>query len=288
MWKVQLPDNTDAIPELFVGLTYVGGEPKHSLTAAEWRTVEITFERYDNLRGVAHDDLLANSLLPGSKDAIHDAYDEIQEKRRLSDLRSRLLLSSDRCPCCGISAADELDHHLPRSVYHALATYSRNLVPICHKCNNKKRTVTGENPLERFIHVYYDDVPQAEQFLNVIVTISGNTLQTTFSIIQSASMLDEVFHKLSFQIRRVNLDQRLKREVNTFLFSACESLNEAYAAHNNADNIRILLSRTARQHQNRFGLNDWRTVLLSALANNAAFCDGGFVGILNYQPVIID
>jgi hypothetical protein len=287
MWKVQLPDNTDAIHDLFVGLTYADGEPKHSLTAAEWRTVENTFERYDVLQGVAHNDLLANSLRPESKAAIHNAYDEIQEKRRLTDLRSSLLFATDRCPCCGISAVEELDHHLPRSVYHALATYSRNLVPICHKCNNKKRTVTGINPLERFIHVYYDDVPQQEQFLIVTITINGNTLQTTFLIEQSASMSDEIFHKLTFQTARVNLDQRLKREVNTFLFSACESLYEAYASNNNADNIRILLSRTASQHQNKFGLNDWRTVLLSALANNVAFCDGGFVGILNYQPPII-
>src|SRR4051812_33409225 len=113
MWKLPLPDNTDAIQDLFIGLTFASGQPKHELSAEEWRTVQATFDRYDVLRGVAHNDLLANTLTQATKDAIHDAYGEVQEKRRLAYLRAQILLSTVRCPCCGISAADELDHLLP-------------------------------------------------------------------------------------------------------------------------------------------------------------------------------
>jgi hypothetical protein len=286
MWKVQLPNNRNAIQDLFIGLTYLDGAPKYSLTADEWRIVEAIFDRYEQLRGVAHDDLLANVLSVATRTAIHDAYAEIQEKRRLADLRADLLLATERCPCCGISVAEELDHLLPRSVYNALATYFNNLVPMCHKCNNKKRTITGLNPLERFIHVYYDDIPENEQFLFVNVTIAGIILQTTFSIVQSPSMSNEIFQKLTFQVERVNLDERLKREVNAFLFSACEGLNAIYSVDNNGDNIRLLLDRSAAQHQVRLGLNDWRTVLLKTLSTNTLFCNGGFIGILNYQPII--
>lgn len=139
MWSLPLPDNENSREIITTALTYKDGNAKYELSEEEYETIDSIYLRYEELNGKVHEDLLANSLTNETKDAIHDGYNEIQEKNRLSAYRSELLLSAERCPCCSIGVADELDHHLPRSIYKSLALYSSNLVPMCHKCNNKKK-----------------------------------------------------------------------------------------------------------------------------------------------------
>lgn len=277
MWKLSLPDYINAVQELETALTYTNGSAKHALTDEEKTCIQKLYNRYETLKGKHEDSFQNNTLSEATKNAIASGYSEVQEKGRLKKLRSRLMLAADRCPCCGIETVTDLDHFLPCSFFKVLAVYSSNLVPLCHKCNNKKRALTNENPDERFIHPYYVEIPENKPFLVAETSVDEKGLKVNFSIKKVESMNDELYTHLIFQSNRVNLNKRLQKEVNIFLMSIYTSLEKLY---NDGESpsfaLKDFLLDNYRYFKKKMGLNDWHTALLYALANNDDFCQGGF------------
>ncbi|WP_289054309.1 HNH endonuclease [Carboxylicivirga marina] len=276
MWNLPTPSNSNVIEELNTALTYKNGKPKHALTKAETSEIEALYEFYDYISGVANNVLKGENINFESRKAIYNAYSEVQEGHRLEELRSRLLLAVDKCPYCGISEADELDHHLPRSIYEVLSVYARNLVPICHKCNNKKRAITGENPKERFTHVYFTEIPEDICFFKAQVNMVNDSLIVNFEIDKSANLSNVVYDQLCFQVERINLNKRLQKEVNDFLFSFAVNIQDMYESQNSSKAISQLLLKNSNFFNRKYGLNNWRTAFLIALSNCEEFCNGGF------------
>jgi hypothetical protein len=275
MRNLTLPNNIDAIIELTTALTYQNGSPKHLLNSKELNDIKAIYKTYEHSSGVASKSLKALHFSSKTLEAIHDAYDEVQSTKRLKSLRSRLLLNVNRCPCCGISIADELDHHLPRSVYKVLSVYSSNLIPLCHKCNNKKRAITGDNEEKRFLHVYYGEVPENIQFLFAITSISNNTLNVNFEVREVDGISNLLFKRLTFQLQKVDFHERVKLEVFDFLVPYKVSFQWAYEALG-AEGVSILLYKSAKELEKTLGLNNWKTSLLIALSKFEEFCDRGF------------
>ena len=197
----------------------------------------------------------------------------------MKELRNTLLLNASTCPTCGIMVPDELDHHLPKSVYKSLAIYSRNLVAYCHKCNNKKRTVDGIDPNERFIHPYFSKLPVNEQFLFADVSLVNNALSISLRIEQINGISDLILTQMEFQMNRVNLKRRLVKTLNVHLSSIAGYIERDYQIGGHlavAEGIRF----NAKAQKKIFGLNHWRYAILIALANCQDFCDGGFYNSL--------
>jgi hypothetical protein len=278
MRTIKAPDYTTALEELKTALTYKNETFKYKLEADEEKIINAIYEEYEKVKGAPSDNFKSNMLSNPTNKALHDAYDETQDGRRLEELRSRILLSVTRCPFCGISDADELDHHLPRSIYQAISTYPLNLIPLCHKCNNKKRTVTGENIEERFTHVYFDNFPDFPLLLADVVIVN-DSLSIHFKI-EKNGISDLLFKQLSFQIGRINLNNRLKKECNIYL-SSIGSIIETTFGTGNAESLKDLLISQSNENKRIFGLNDWRAIFLLSLANCEDFCNGGFKAILN-------
>ncbi|QIA03838.1 HNH endonuclease [Pseudomonas fluorescens] len=62
------------------------------------------------------------------------------------------------CPVCGRDALGTLDHYLPKSTYSEFSFFSKNLVPCCDRCNNKRNAlVKGHSAGERPLHPYFDN-----------------------------------------------------------------------------------------------------------------------------------
>ncbi|MBR7630298.1 HNH endonuclease [Aeromonas popoffii] len=241
MWILPLPDHQDSIEDLKTSLTFKSGKEKFTIESDVLNSIKRCYEKYEEVQGKASQDLLDLSKLDEEVlSAIHDAYSEVQENKRLSYLRDRLLLAAGRCPCCGIGAADELDHHLPRSVYKILAVYSSNLVPMCHKCNNKKRTVAGLTSRDSFIHIYYDRVPENDRFLFAKTEIIDGRLLVEFEVQNIPSLSPELYEMLMFQTKRVEFNKRVIKEVNIFLGAFMVSLDMIYNKSHSADQISSL------------------------------------------------
>lgn len=61
------------------------------------------------------------------------------------------------CPVCGRDALGTLDHYLPKANYSEFSFYSKNLVPACDRCNNKRSNdFKGASVGERPLHPYFD------------------------------------------------------------------------------------------------------------------------------------
>ncbi|CAI8885862.1 HNH endonuclease [Pseudomonas jessenii] len=72
----------------------------------------------------------------------------------ISNLRSSI---EGVCPVCGRDALGTLDHYLPKANYSEFSFYSKNVVPACDRCNNKRSNdYKGTNIGERPLHPYFD------------------------------------------------------------------------------------------------------------------------------------
>lgn len=110
-------------------------------------------------------------------------------------------------------------------------------------------------------------------------------MKLSFEIENIDSLDDDLFEMMIFQSNRVNLNNRLLKEVNLFLTSFNVSMEALYATTSNSELIKTLLLQSERQFNSKMGVNDWRSSLLHALAHNHEFCDGGFRSVLG---VVVD
>lgn len=237
------------------------------------------YDRYDVLKGLPHTDLEAAHLGNPLLSAIEDAYNEVQMKRRLSDLRDRLLLSATVCPYCGFGEVTDLDHHLPQSRYKGLAIYPKNLVPCCGPCNGKKRAVAGALATNQFHHTYLDSLPD-DVFFIAQVDLSSGALTVVFEVRQVTGMSNETFQRLSYQVQRLELNDRYRERINVYMSDLSSSLLDAYGDVGDTELVKKFLKRSAENSAETFGKNDWRPVLLRALSASDEFCAGGFKNAL--------
>ena len=230
MWTLKLPDNSDALTNIDTSFTLVNGTAKYTVTAKEKKQIQNLYERYEELKGKAHGDLTGAALGEYLLDALEDSYDQVQEKGRLKDLRNRLFLNAGKCPCCGILTADELDHHLPVSIYRALAIYSSNIVPYCHICNKRKLASPGTDPDKKFIHAYYDSVPTDEQFLFAKVSVLDKGLKCELEVRKVPGLTDQMIRQMNFMMTRVKLRARLISELIDMLVPIATYMEDNFTA----------------------------------------------------------
>lgn len=273
MWKLSLPDDNERLDELSTALTYKNGLPKYTLLQGEQREIERIYDFYHANRGLPHIFLEGERISSVTKDALKACYAEVQENGRLSGLRARLFLSAKKCPLCGIEATTDLDHYLPESKYHCLAIFARNLIPTCHKCNNKKRTAIVRDGVG-FLHLYYFEEP-AEVFFIANTAMNNSALSISFSIEHIPFFSQDIYDSLCYQIERIDLNNRLVAEANDFLGSMFVSFEMTFDS-SGKEGLRALLKRTRDNYTQRFGLNHWKRALIDSLSINEEFLDGGF------------
>lgn len=272
MRKLELPEKTNCLEHINIAFKYANGLSKYNIDEREQLIINEIYDIYDTLKGLPNDAFKSNLLSSYLNDALENSYNEIQEKGRLNDLRETLLLSVHRCPYCGIADADELDHFLPKSIYKAISIYNRNLIPLCHKCNNKKRTVAG-TVNKKFPHVYFDDY-LVKYFFKAETQIKNNALIIEFKVIRD-NLLEEEYNILNFLFERINLNERLLKESNIYLSSFSISLEKSFLEFQ-IDGVREFLQSQYIENQKIFGINDWRTALILSLKLCDDFCNGGF------------
>lgn len=286
MQNITLPHRDTALAEAKEALRPTVHGNGHDLSDDESEQLSAVYDVYDNGLGRPQAVLEATSLGGALEQLIHDAYGQVQENRRLSDLRSRLKQAAVRCPYCGIGGPTELDHHLPRSKYKSLAVYSRNLVPTCHECNNKKRTAANAAVAEQFVHAYFDPLPN-ERFLQAQIATVDGALIFSFHIVQTANLTNELFQRLEMQFERLALTRRYKDEINVFLNGHAVGLDMAYGADQSSDRAQQYLLKNAARATTDHHLNDWRVAVFHALAENYEFCSGGFKIALGQKTEVL-
>lgn len=279
MWSLPIPDDSERLVELLMSLEYVNGNAKYDISQRDIVIIERIYDLYHEVKASHHDNFLSNLLSDETNNAIADAYSEVQIAGRLKSLRSKLLLSASRCPICGFEPVSDLDHYLPESIYKALAIFSRNLIPLCHKCNNKKRAAVTNNGVG-FLHCYYANIPASKFFVAECI-INDNLLSFKFNILRTDDMSTSVYDSIRYQTGRVDLFSRLIPEINVLLGSLYPGMLMTYE-QNGGQGLKSLLQLTVMDYNNRFGINDWRTAVIECLSENDVFCNGLFIELLGH------
>ncbi|HEL4846210.1 MULTISPECIES: hypothetical protein [Stenotrophomonas] len=214
---------------------------------------------------------------------VHDAYQLVQDDRRLKTLRADLKLLADYCPYCGFAPISDLDHHLQRSRFKLLSIFALNLVPCCGPCNRGKRKIPSIESGEHQLHTYLESVTQLD-FLRASASIDPDTgaLSVVYSIEQCNGMSEELYARLNCHLEEFNLHEKYKKQVNIHLAEQIAGLRGTFKR--GAHLLQEFLVETAEAHKENFGTNDWRTALFRGLAECEPFWSGGFEKALGKRP----
>lgn len=187
-----------------------------------------------------------------------------------------LILSRSRICClCGLRATSELDHYLPKQLFPEFAVYTLNLVPVCGVCNKRKdedyKTSMGD---PAFIHAYFDELPSSEPFLRATLNFEDGVVPS-FEVVRVSGLPDETYRVLASQFDYLHLDTVYSEEAVEMLNEKREAI-EDYSSECGPAGVKKYLHREARSAARHLGLNHWKPATLTAAAESASFCGGGF------------
>lgn len=200
---------------------------------------------------------------------------EVLRSGALVDDGAEILARSRICCLCGLRATSELDHYLPKQLFPEFAAFTVNLIPACGVCNKRKDQVY-KTPLgdPAFIHAYLDQLPNSEPYLQATLKLDEGVIPS-FEIVQPAGLPDETYRVLASQFVHFQLDTVYAEEAVELLHEKREAI-EDYSAECGPAGVKKYLRREARSTSRHFGLNHWKPATLSAAAESADFCSGGF------------
>ena len=173
----------DSLKEVKKGLK----SPKKEFMAAHTALLETLFDAYDKM---AATDQLHRLAAQWAVAAIDAPYDKAEKETKQHLAYS--LYGSDRpfinyhwerlkslnggetlyCPICGLQECDEMDHYVPRDeeLFPEYAVHLSNLIPLCHRCNNKKSTkfLNAAKTSRLIFNAYYDTLQSRNMFVCTI------------------------------------------------------------------------------------------------------------------------
>jgi hypothetical protein len=178
-----------------------------------------------------------------------------------------------RCPLCGQRTVSTLDHHLPKSLYPALAVTPANLVPACLDCNKAKFETAPKSSEEETLHPYFDDI-EDDLWLHAEVIKTAPAALRFF--------VDPPNYWNSIMIARAHRHFQLLKLSQLYASHAAVELTNIQRYLQNllvsagVDSVREhLQSRALSCEQAR--TNSWQTAAYTALAASSWYCEGGFV-----------
>lgn len=276
MWNLIRPDVTSARDHL--DTLFPDGVPGSALSSNDKDSVMNLYAAYE--LGLGRPDLAweAAGLTVDILKTLLEAYGTVSDNGKLCALRSALMLAVTECPYCGFGEIRDLDHHLQKAHFNCFSIFALNLVPACSKCNGHKPRKPQWDPKKHLLHAYLEDVSNLK-FLKAEVTINDKAMSVKFVIEKCPGMSDELHARLVQHIKNFRLNKRYPAQINTFLSEQKTGLEFAFEV-GGADGVRLFLERSSGALQKTFGVNDWRTALLLALATSVPFYSGGFRDIL--------
>lgn len=263
MWTLEKPDLEDAINDIKAIIAASKGE----LVDGDKARIKMIYQIYDKNNGNISK-ATNNILCPKQRKSLHNLYNETgiinKKPGKLYYIRKELFDKVSECPMCGMCPPQQLDHQMPQSEYESIAVLRLNLVPICSICNNKKRKKEAQD----FVHPYYAIFPEDVIFLIANVHVDPRTLMISWSFdIDGTSINDDnLLHKVNNQISVIELFERLQKASNSYL---SEML---YATYFESDEeLHCYVEKEYQKSKALYGLNHWRTALLSALCHSPMF-----------------
>lgn len=282
MWRLNRPSIDEIEEQLDAALgTFAVGDP-HAPTTAQKQQLFKLYQRYEETLGRPAQELKGADLPAEFQALVQRGYRQVSDRGRLAKLRADLKIAANECPYCGFGQIEDLDHHLQKAIYKLFSIFPLNLIPACATCNRRKPKAEVTDPTRYWINVYLEDVTADEFFIAVANLTADGALLLEFSIQQAGGVEGELLQRLQNQFKLLDLQNRLRAQLNIHLAGLEVSFRDSFKAQG-AAGVASFLSRSAVAIDNTFGRNDWRAAALRALAACPPFCDGGFIKALGFE-----
>lgn len=202
-----------------------------------------------------------------TKDDMVYLYDErlvksVDGKPYYDKIKSNVPLG--KCPICGYSLVDTIDHYLPKSVFHQYTITLENLVPLCIVCNKNKGDYYPNKRENELIHPYFDDFDDEVWLIATINKDAGDPFGFLYTVRKPESWNDEKYQRAKFHVEKYHLDDLFSilaaDDVNTKLLE----LKECYEISPDIENLRgiIKISLLVEEKKN---LNSRQTAMYRCL-----------------------
>lgn len=132
------------------------------------------------------------------------------------------------CPICGLEVCSEMDHYLPRSIFHEFSSHTNNLIPLCHDCNQDKHDYWLNSKGERyFFNAFFDQLPA--NIITCSIKIMNGFPHAEISI---SNKLNEADYYDSIVLRTFNklkLLKKMQMKADMFMRSETQRLISDYS-----------------------------------------------------------
>lgn len=170
------------------------------------------------------------------------------------------------CPYCLLNKPKTLDHYISKTEFPEYSTLSKNLVPCCYDCNQKKGDSWRFDSKRRFIH-FYNDTFLDNRFLYAdLVFEDGNNIpEIVFFLSKPDIMSQQHFDIVSWHFEDLELFDEYSDRANAFVSSEVTIIKEAYLRGDSL--ISINQTIIDKINNNTFGVNYWQKCMYEALSN---------------------
>lgn len=179
-----------------------------------------------------------------------------------------------KCPMCAESIVTALDHHFPKSSYFLYSIYSKNLVPICSRCNEAKKHTKPDELTKQFIHPYYDDFSKEQWF--EVRFISQRPISLIYECKENDHLGKEVSEKLKSHFNRLKL-------ADLYTSNAIVKLDDLKSIFcpllKTKDWVSVYEELTNQLNMVSGRPDSWEYALFEKLINEKWYIEGGFTYI---------
>lgn len=132
------------------------------------------------------------------------------------------------CPICGLKPCTEMDHYIPRSLFHEYSSHASNLIPLCHDCNQDKLDYWLNRRGERyFFNAFFDRLPV--KIIDCDISISYGFPQAKISVcagLDAAKYYDAVVLRT---IKKLNLLDKFQATADALMRSEIQRLKTDFS-----------------------------------------------------------
>jgi 5-methylcytosine-specific restriction endonuclease McrA len=196
----------------------------------------------------------------------------------LSEIIKKIRTSQNRdlqgtCQYCGIQKPNTIDHYLPQSDFPEFSVLAVNLFPCCNDCNTKKNNYWLDEGERGIINFYIDNLPQI-QFLFCEITLDTKSKipNIMYRIDVPSTIKPRLKRTILNHFKRLDLCNRYGEYVHDFVIDKINSI-VSYLNSKDPNDIKQRIESEKTILCNRYGINNWRTVITDELSKNPDFIE---------------
>lgn len=177
------------------------------------------------------------------------------------------------CQYCGIQKPNTIDHYLPQADFPEFSVLALNLLPCCNECNTKKNNYWLDNGFRGIINFYIDNLPQIQfLFCDITFDTTNEIPNIKYRLDIPTTINSRLRTIITNHFARLDLCNKYGGYIHDFITDKINSI-VSYLNSNDPNDIKQRIKSETTNLKNRYGINNWRTVITDELSNNADFIE---------------